>query len=51
MVWIDYDDGHAGGYPHECNRCPARSGPLTCDLPRGHDSGHYNDRVGAAFRA
>lgn len=18
MVWIDYDDGHAGGYPHEC---------------------------------
>lgn len=19
-VWIDYDDGHAGGYPHECER-------------------------------
>lgn len=18
MTWIDYDDGHAGGYPHEC---------------------------------
>jgi hypothetical protein len=21
-VWVDYDDGHAGGYPHECDRCP-----------------------------
>ena len=20
-VWIDHDDGHAGGYPHECDRC------------------------------
>lgn len=19
MVWVDYDDGHAGGYPHECH--------------------------------
>ena len=25
-MWIDYDDGHAGGYPHECERCP------TCGL-------------------
>lgn len=20
-MWIDHDDGHSGGYPHECNRC------------------------------
>jgi hypothetical protein len=19
-MWIDYDDGHSGGYPHECDR-------------------------------
>lgn len=22
MVWVDFDDGHAGGYPHECDEPP-----------------------------
>lgn len=22
MTWVDYDDGHAGGYPHECEAVP-----------------------------
>jgi hypothetical protein len=26
-VWIDYDDGHAGGFPHPCTR-PARAGDV-----------------------
>jgi hypothetical protein len=44
MVWIDYDDGHAGGYPHECERCP------TCERTREHpfnicsDAWHLADR-------
>ena len=35
MVWIDHDDGHAGGYPHECER-PCRY----CDCPEGRCTGY-----------
>jgi hypothetical protein len=24
-VWVDYDDGHAGGYPHWCTQPTMRS--------------------------
>lgn len=29
MVWVDYDDGHAGGYPHECDE-PLLKQPEPC---------------------
>lgn len=30
--------------------CDARSAfGLTCNLPEGHDGGHYNDRLGTLF--
>jgi hypothetical protein len=35
MVWIDHDDGHAGGYPHECER-PCRY----CDCAEGRCAGY-----------
>lgn len=49
-IWVDYDDGHAGGYPHECDRCTGSSGRMSCDLPKAHDGAHYNDNAGTLFR-
>lgn len=39
MVWIDYDDGHAGGYPHECPRyCSVCANELTLEVGIVHSS-------------
>lgn len=30
-VWIDYDDGHAGGYPHFCEKAAPKEPGMTKD--------------------
>lgn len=52
-MWIDYDDGHAGGYPHECERCPTCG--LHNDNPRAlycSNAWHltYEDRLPVATK-
>lgn len=51
-VWIDHDDGHAGGYPHECDRCICghtqeshwdSGGPcMTCPFAGGRQCDEFN---------